>query len=101
MEVKAVSDCLNIIDDAIVQNIGKNITISDLENIHKYLLEKGQSDFIEDRVALSNVLSQINSILENYYQFPEEDIKSEYIQLRKIILVWLIECSTEPKVGNQ
>ena len=65
------------------------------------MLEKGQSDFIEDRVALSNVLSQINSIIENYYQFPEEDIKSENIQLRKTILVWLIECSTEPKVGNQ
>ena len=62
--MKSVSDCLNIIDDARVENIGKNIGISDLENIHKYLLEKGQSDFIEDRVALPNVLSQINSIIK-------------------------------------
>ena len=102
MEVKSIGDCLNIIDDAIVENNGKYIGISNLENIHKHLLEIQQSDdFIEDRVALSNVLSQINSIIENYYQFPEEDMKSEYVQLRKLLLVWLIECSTEPEVDNQ
>ena len=83
MEVKSMDNSLNVIDDAIVENKGKYIGISDLENIHKYLLEIGQSDFIEDRVALSNVLSQKNSILENHYQFVDEDIKSEYIQLRK------------------
>ena len=98
--MKSVSDCLNIIDDAIVENIGKFIGISNLESIHKYLLEKGQSNFIEDRVALSNVFSQISSIIENYYQFYEEDIKSEYIQLRKLILAWLIECGTEPQVDD-
>ena len=65
MEVKSVSDCLNIIDDAIIRNIGKYISISTLVIVHKYLLEKGQSDFIEDRVALSNVLGQINAIIEN------------------------------------
>ena len=35
MEMKSVSDCLNIIDDAVVENIGKFIGISNLENIHK------------------------------------------------------------------
>ena len=60
MEVKSIRGCLNIIDDVIVENIGKYIGVSNLENIHKYLLEKGQSDFIEDRITLSNVLSQIN-----------------------------------------
>ena len=39
MEVKSVSDCSNIIDFAIVEIIIAN---SDLENIHKYLLEKGK-----------------------------------------------------------
>ena len=95
MEMKSISDCLNIIGDVIVENIGG---ISNLEIVHKYLLEKGQSEFIEDRVALSNVLSQINCIIEEYYKFGEEDIKNEYIQLRKLILFWLIECSTEPEV---
>ena len=51
MEMKSVSDCLNIIDDAIVEKIGKYFGISNLENIRKYLLDIGQCDFIEDRVA--------------------------------------------------
>ena len=76
--MKSISDCLIIIDDAIVENNGKYFGISDLEYFHKYsFLEKGQSDFIEDRVALSNVLSQMNCIIENHYQFVEEDIKSK------------------------
>ena len=99
--MKSVSDCLKIIDDAIVENIGIFIGISILENIHKYLLEKGQTELIEDRIALSNVLSQINSILENHYQFLEEDIKNENIQLRKLILDWLEECNTKPEVDDQ
>ena len=100
MEVKSVSDCLNIIDDAIVEKIGKYIGISNLENFHKYLLEIGQVDFFADRVALSSVFSQKKSIIENYYKIDEEDIKSEYIQLRKLILAWLIECGPEPEVDN-
>ena len=35
-------------------------------------------------------------MVENYYQFPEEDIKNEHVQLRKLILVWLIERNTKP-----
>ena len=40
-------------------------------------------------------------MIENYYQFLEVDIKTEYVQLRKLILVWLIECNTEPEIVNQ
>ena len=40
-------------------------------------------------------------MIENYYQFPEEDIKIEYVQLRKLILVCLIECNTKPEIDNQ
>ena len=100
MEVKSIKDCVNIFDDVIVENIGKYIGISNLENVHVYKLEKRQSDFIEDRIALSNVLSQINCIIENHYQFAEEDIKSEYIELRELILFWLIECCTEREVDK-
>ena len=65
------------------------------------MLEKGESDFIEGRLALSNVLRQMNSIIENRYQYADVDIKSEYVQLRKLLLVWLIECSTEPEFDDQ
>ena len=98
MEVKSASDCFNILDFAIVKN---KIGSSDLENIHKYLLQKGESNFIEDRLALSNVLRQMNSIIENRYQNADVDIKSEYVQLRKLILFWLIASSTEPEVEDQ
>ena len=64
--MKSVSDCLNVIDDAVVENVGKNIGISGSKNVQKYILEKRQSDFIEDKVVLSNVLNQINSIIENF-----------------------------------
>ena len=92
---------MNFIDDAINENNGKVFGISNLENIHKDLLEIGKIVFIEDRVALSKVVSQINSILENYYQFPEEIIKNENIHLRKLILDWLEECNTKPEVDDQ
>ena len=78
MEMKSVINCLNIIDHALIENFGKYIGISNWGNFHKNFLEKRQSDFIEDRVVLSNVLSQINCIIENHYQFAEEDIKKEY-----------------------
>ena len=94
-------NCVNFIDDAIVENIGKYIGISNLENIHKYLIENGQSDFVGDRVTLSNVLSQIKTIIGNNYRFVGKDKISEYGQLRKLIIVWLIESSTEPEVDNQ
>ena len=100
MELKSICDCLNIIDDAIVENNVKYIGISNLENFHKYLLEIGQSDFIEV-VALSNVLRRINFIIENHHQFVEEDIRSEHIQFTKLVLDWVEECNTKPEVNDQ
>ena len=101
MEVKPISDCLNFVDDAIVKNNGIYIGISNLENIHKSLLEIGPSDFIEERVVLSIVLSRINSIIENHHQFVEEYIESDNKQLRKVILDWLEECNTKLEVDDQ
>ena len=65
------------------------------------MLEIGQTDFFEDRVVLSNVLSQIKSVTEIHYQYAEGNIESELIQLRKLILILLMECSTEPEVDDQ
>ena len=57
MEVETVADCLNIFDDAIVEGV---ITITILENIHKYLVEREHSWYIEEKIALTNVLRRIN-----------------------------------------
>ena len=53
MEVKSVTECLDIVDFAIVTNMGSELG---LEKIHKYLLQKGQSEFFEDKLVLTNVL---------------------------------------------
>ena len=97
MEVKSVSDCLNIIDDNIVEDVN---TISNLESIPKYLLEREHSYYIEDRVALSNVLRRINSITDNYNDFAE-NVRSEYVELKRLILVGLSACNTKPEVEDQ
>ena len=85
MEVKSVSDCLKIIVDAIVEDVN---TFSNIESIHKYLLEREHSYYIEERVDLSNIFRQINSIIYNYNDFAE-NVRSEYVELRRLILVWL------------
>ena len=72
MEMKPIRDCLNNIDSAIVENLGG---VSSLENIQKSLLERDQSEFIEDSVAPSTVLSHISFMRENYYQHPDHDEK--------------------------
>ena len=68
MEVNSNGDCLNFIDDAFVEIIWKDNGNSNLGTIHEYLLEMGQSDFLADRVALSNMLRRINTIIENHNQ---------------------------------
>ena len=65
MEVKSLSDCINIINLAMN---GCIIDSLDLENIRKYLSEQEQSDFNQGRFGLSEVLKQLNSIIENCNQ---------------------------------
>ena len=93
MEMKPVNDCLNIIDDAIIEDVN---TFSNLESIHKYLLEIEHSYYIEERVALSNVLGRIKSIIDNYNDFAE-NVGSKYVPLRRLKLVWLSVCNTQPE----
>ena len=88
---------MNIIDDAIVDD-GK--TNSNLESIHKHLLERDHSYYIEETVAPSNVLRRINSIIDNYKDFAE-NLRSEYVELRNLILVWLSLCNTKPEFNDQ
>ena len=45
MEVETIAGCLNIIDDGLVEGVN---TIAILESIQKYLVEREESEFIED-----------------------------------------------------
>ena len=92
MEIKTVSDCLSGIDFAIVENVGL-LGIEKLEDIHNYLLEFGKNNYIEDRIALLKVLKHINCIIDNYSSYEDnESIYNEYVELRKLIVEWIIEC---------
>ena len=91
METKTISDCLSAIDFAIVENV-RLLSIKYLEDIHNRLLECRESEYIENRNALINVLKQINCMIDCYKSYEDdEEFYNEYVELRKLIVVWLIE----------
>ena len=68
MEPKTISDCLNSIDFAVVENV-KLFSIKSLEDIHNQLLNFRQTGYIENNIPLFIVLKQINCILDNYSSY--------------------------------
>ena len=102
MEIKTISDCLSGIDFAIVENV-RLLGIERLEDIHNHLLEFGKDNHIENRIALLKFLKHINCIIDNYSSYEDNEcIYNEYVELRKLIVEWLIECNikTEVEVEN-
>ena len=102
MEIKTISDCLGEIDFAIVENV-RLLGIEKLEEIHNHLLEFGKDNYIENRFALLKVLKHINCIIDNYSSYEDNEcIYNEYVELRKLIIEWLVECNikTEVEVEN-
>ena len=60
MEMKSVSECLNFLDDMILCSVEKSVGISNLEDIRNYLIGMYNEKYIEEMVAMSAILSQIN-----------------------------------------
>ena len=57
---------------------------------------------MENIIALINVLKQINCITDSYSFFEDDDsFYNEYVELRKLIVDWGIECNTKAEVDNQ
>ena len=55
--------------------------------------------YIEDMVVMTGVISQINLIIEKFYDIDDDSyLKREHWILRKHILAWLEEKNTKPKV---
>ena len=46
------------------------------------------------------ILWHINFIIENNFKFNNEEIKVEYIKLRKQLINWYIQCNTQDENGN-
>ena len=97
MEVKSISDCLNICDIA----IDNDIDMSSLEKIQKYMVDKGMSDFQDENDARRCVMKQINLIMENLYELFEKEQKLRFIELRKLIIMWVKEIARNRDVDNE
>ena len=86
MELKTISHCLSSVDFAIVENV-KLLSIKSLEDIHYHLLKFRQTVYIENDIALFNVLKQINCIKDNYSSYEDDDsFYNEYVELRKLFI---------------
>ena len=107
MEVQSISDCLNRVGKMIFEKSLKYLVKGDLEDIRKYIERKqanlvARSDFIENRQAVSSVLSQINHIIEKFYSDDtEEDPDFEYNKLRQRMLKWYDVINTKPEINDQ
>ena len=47
-----------------------------------------ESEYIEERVALLNILKQINEKLE-YHRQDDVDYETDYFHLKELIITWL------------
>ena len=99
--MKSVSHCLKFIDSLIIYNIETHAGIGNLEDIHAYKKGMYNEKYIEEKVALFSVLSQINLIKERFYLDNESDIKKQYCDLRERLLAWLEVSNTKPEHDGQ
>ena len=101
MEPKTLSDCLSSIDFAIVENV-KLLSIKSLEGIHNHLLKFRRTGYMENNIALLNILKQIKCIIDNFFSYEDdESFYNEYIELRKLLICWVVEYDKKAEVDNQ
>ena len=107
MEVKSTFECLNRIDNVIFDKSLKYLVKDDLECIRNHV-EWQQADvvargeYIEERLAVLSVLSQINHVIERFYSDDtEEELDEQYNQLRQRILEWYYVINTKPENNDQ
>ena len=53
-----------------------------------------------DMSILPCFLWHINFIIENNFKFNNDEIKVEYIKLRKQLINWYIQCNTQDENGS-
>ena len=101
MEPKTISDCLSSINFTIVENV-KLLSIKSVEDIHNHLLKFRRTGYIENNIALLNILKQINCIIDNFSSYEDhESFYNEYVELRKLIIDWVVECDKKAGLDNQ
>ena len=99
--MKSISDCLNFIDSMIICSVEKHAGIGNLEDLRDYMIGMYSEKYIEEMVAMTAILSQINLLIERFCLDKESDIKKQNCNLRKCILVWLELSNTDTEVDDQ
>ena len=103
MEIKSNNDCLDGIDNMIFDESLKCMVIDDLEHIRNHIVCQQadavvKGEYIEDKIIILPVLSQIKYIIERFYSDDvEEKLIEQYIKLRQKILEWYEEINTKPE----
>ena len=96
MEHKSFKNVLDSLDYVIVDyNNTQFFGINNLETIREYFLNKQDGEY-----ELPYILWQINFIIENNFKFNDDEIKAEYIKLRKQLIEWFFECNTQHENDN-
>ena len=102
MELKSFRNVLDSLDYTIVADNSRFLGIENLEMIRKYLLDKRDIEFKHcEMFELLYILEQINYIIENNFNFSNDEIKAEYIKLRKQLIKWFVECNTQDENKNE
>ena len=86
MEMKSVSNCLDFIDSMIICNIAKRVGVGILEDLRDCMMELYDENYIEEKVALLAILSQINLIIYRFHLDNDSDNGQLYLTLRKRII---------------
>ena len=101
MELKWFKKVLDSLLYTIVDNNSQCLGIENLETIRDYLLDKRDGEYKHiERFMLTCILWHIIYIIENKFKFNNDEIKTEYIKLRKQLIIWFIQCKTQYENGN-
>ena len=101
MAHESFKNVLDSLDYAIVDNNRHYLGIEKLETIREYLLIKRDEENNHiDMTILPCILWHIEFIIENNFKFYNDEIKAEYIKLKKQPINWYIQCNTQDENGN-
>ena len=101
MEIKSVSECLNRIDNMIFDKSLKYLVKDDLELIRNHIewqqaVVVAKGEYIQERLAVLSVLSQINHLIERFCSNDSERLLDmQYNKIRHKILEWYDTINTK------
>ena len=103
MAHESFKNVLDSLDYTIVDNNRHYLRIDNLETIREFLLNKRDDEYKHiDMTILPCILWHIIFIIEikNNFKSNNDEIKLEYIKLRKQPINWYIQCNTQDENGN-